>query len=66
MENGFKHSDPDYKEIRLFVERCQRYIRKNGVKHWNKNLTKFGRIVKASREDENKKGKLRSSCYNYG
>ncbi|XP_050889423.1 uncharacterized protein LOC127094660 [Lathyrus oleraceus] len=54
------------KRLGFFVKRYQSYIRKNGVKHSDKNLTKFGRVAKASREDENKKGKLRSLCYNYG
>ncbi|XP_050908819.1 uncharacterized protein LOC127122544 [Lathyrus oleraceus] len=65
-KNGVKHSDLDDKEIGLFVRRYQRYIKKNGVNHYDKNLTKFVRVAKASREDENKKGKLRISCYNYG
>lgn len=50
----------------FFVKRYQWYIRNNEVKHFDKNLTKFRRVAKASREYENKKGKFRSSCYDYG
>jgi hypothetical protein len=50
----------------VFVKRYHRYIRKNGVKHSDKNLIKIRRISNSSKEDENKKGKLISSCYNYG
>lgn len=56
----------DDEDMRLFVKRYQRYISMIEVKHSDKNLTKLRRVAKASREDENKKGKFRSSCYNYG
>lgn len=55
-----KNSDDE--DMGLFVKRYQRYIRKNVVKHSNKNLNKFRKIAKPSKEYENKKGKLRSSC----
>lgn len=50
----------------MFVKRYNRYIRKNGVKHSDKNLINFRRLSNFSKEDDNKKGKLRSSCYNCG
>lgn len=54
----------DDEEMELFIKRYQRYIREN--KHSDKNLTKFRRLDKSSKEYENKKDKFRSSCYNNG
>ena len=59
-----KISDDD--DVRLFVKRYQRYIRKNKVKHSEENLAKFRKESKSSKDGENRKGKFRSSCYNYG
>lgn len=53
----------DDEDMGLFVKR---YIRKNEVKHFDKNLTNFRRVANSSKEDENKKRKLINSCYNYG
>lgn len=50
----------------LFVKRYNRQIWKNGVKQSDKNPIKSRRISNFSKEDENKKDKLRSSFYNYG
>lgn len=56
----------DDEEIRFFVRRYYKYIKKNGIKHSNKNLTNYGRHSNTSMEDENKKEKSKGLCYNYG
>lgn len=39
---------------------------KHGDKYSDKNQSKSRRLSNSSKEDESKKGKPRSSCYNYG
>ncbi|XP_050902541.1 uncharacterized protein LOC127114361 [Lathyrus oleraceus] len=56
----------DDEDMGLFVKRYNRCIWKNGVKYSDKNIINFRRLSNSSKEDENKKGKLRSSCYNCG
>ena len=56
----------DDEDMGLFVKSYNRYIRKNRVKHFYKNLINFRRLSNSSKEDENKKGKIRISCYNCG
>lgn len=55
-ERDDKNSDDD--AFRLFVKKCQRYIRKNQVKHSERNLAKFRKKSKSSKYDENRKGKF--------
>jgi hypothetical protein len=63
-ESDDKNSDDD--DVGLFVKRYQRYIRKNKVKHSKGNLSKFRKDSKSSKDGENRKGKFRIYCYNYG
>jgi hypothetical protein len=58
--------DDDDDDDGIFVNRYQRYIQKNKVKHSEGNLAKFRKESKSSKDGENKKGKFRSFCYNYG
>lgn len=52
-------------EMGLFVKRYHKYIKRNGVNS-DKNIIKYRRQSNFSKQDENKKEKSRSSCYNYG
>ncbi|XP_050915618.1 uncharacterized protein LOC127130693 [Lathyrus oleraceus] len=56
----------DDEEMRLFVKRYHKYIKRNIVKHSDKNLINYIRHSNTSREDENKKQKSKGSCYNCG
>jgi hypothetical protein len=58
--------DSDDEEMGLFVRRYNRFIRKNGVKHSDKNLMKFRRQSTDSKQEENKKSRGRGSCFNCG
>ncbi|XP_050908865.1 uncharacterized protein LOC127122601 [Lathyrus oleraceus] len=63
-ERNDKNYDDD--DFGLFVNKYQRYIRKNRVKDSKINLAIFRKESKSLKADENKKGKFRSSCYNCG
>lgn len=48
------------------IKKFNRYLWKHEDKYSEKNQSKFRRLSNTSRKYENKKVKLRSSCYNYG
>lgn len=52
--------------MRIFVRRYYNYIKKNGIKHSNKNLINYRRHSNTSMEYENKKENSKGSCYNCG
>lgn len=56
----------DDEEMRLFMKRYHKYIKRNGVKHSNKNLINYRRQVNSSKKDENKKEESKGSCFNRG
>lgn len=55
----------DDKEMRLFVRRCYKYIKKNEIKYSDKNVINYRRHSNTSIEDDNKKEKSKGLCYNY-
>lgn len=50
----------------LFFKRYHKYIKRNGVKHSDKNLINYRRQSNSTKQDENKKEKSKVLCYNYG
>ena len=50
----------------LFVRRYNRFIRKNGIKHSDKNLISFRKQSKEPRQEENKNQRGKRPCYNCG
>ena len=58
--------DSDDEEMVLFVRRYNRFIRKNGIKHSDKNLIKFRKQSKEPRQEENKKYRGKGPCFNCG
>ena len=56
----------DDEEMGLFVWRYNRFIRKNGIKHSDKNLISFRKQSKEPRQEENKKKRGKGPCYNCG
>ena len=56
----------DDEEMGLFVRRYNRFIRKNGIKHSDKNLIIFRKQSKEPRQEENKKQIGKGPCYNCG
>lgn len=66
-ESGSCDNEKLYDEkMVLFVKQYHNYIKRNRVKHSDKNLIKFRRRVDSLIHDENKKGKSKSSCFNCG
>ncbi|CAI8610653.1 unnamed protein product [Vicia faba] len=50
----------------LFVRKYNRYVRKNGVKHYDNNLMKFRRQSSSIKEENNKKDKENFIFYECG
>lgn len=66
-ESGYSDKEKfDGEEMGLFVKWNHKYIKRNEVKHSDNNLINFRRQVNSSKQDKNKKGKSKSSCFNYG
>ncbi|XP_058766926.1 uncharacterized protein LOC131640543 [Vicia villosa] len=65
-DDSTSDEDSDDEEMGLFVQRYNRYIRRNGIKHSDKNLAKFRRQSTKSKQEESKKYRGKGSCFNCG
>src|SRR4051812_39987236 len=50
----------------LFVRRYNKYLKKNGAKHSDKDLINYRRQSNKFKQDENNKGKIKGLCFNFG
>jgi len=53
-------------DMGLFVKRYNRYVRKNGIQHSEKNLVNFRKQSRFSKNDDSKGKTTRGSCYKCG
>lgn len=52
--------------MRMFIRRYNRYIRKIGIKHSNKNLMKFIKFIPQKKWDDKKKEERLVTCFECG
>ena len=67
--SGSDSSDGDEsldEDLGLFVRKYNRYLRKNEIRHLDKNLIDYRRKAKPNKPFESKRDHSKGSCYNCG
>ncbi|WJX13358.1 hypothetical protein P8452_03754 [Trifolium repens] len=66
VESSSSEDDSDDEEMRLFVRRYNRYVRKNGIKHSDENLKKYRKDSGYRRRNEDARYSKKGACYECG
>ncbi|KAK2422403.1 gag-protease polyprotein [Trifolium repens] len=66
VESSSSEDDSDDEEMRLFVRRYNRYVRKNGIRHSDDNLKKFRKDSGYRRKNEDARYSKKGICYECG
>ncbi|KAK2374793.1 gag-protease polyprotein [Trifolium repens] len=66
VESSSSEDDSDDEEMRLFVRRYNRYVRKNGIRHSDDNLKKFRKDSGYRRKNEDVRYSKKGACYECG